>query len=117
MALISRARAQTAEPEAAAPAVDAPDAEIYEKAKLHIAAGGRVVVDLTTGSTATTTDIACPNCGGTIRVENVDRDIRAAEMHCLDCHFRFAQRLMRDADSRQPAGDERPRGRFLRGHR
>lgn len=116
MALISRSRTRTStEPDAAVAPSAAPAESSAGEARVHIAAGGRVVIDLTHGDTATTTDITCPNCGGTIRVEDVDRDMRSAEMHCLDCHFRFAQRLTLQADAQEQSAEGRPRGRFLRG--
>lgn len=91
-----------------------------QHAKIHIQASGEVLIDLTDGDTAPTTDIVCPNCGGSLRVGSVDTDIRAADMECQDCQFRFVQRLRLRADDRlasAAAAEPGRRGRFLRSRR
>jgi hypothetical protein len=40
-----------------------------------------------------TTDIRCPNCAGTLRVDDFDRDLMAAQLTCIDCGFTYLQRL------------------------
>lgn len=103
----------------AATASTGPATEPTEPARLHIGAGGRVLIDLTDddrpdGDPAPTTELTCPNCRGKLRVERVDNDLRAAEMHCLECHFRFSQRLVLGADAReQPTATTKP-GRLRR---
>lgn len=97
-----------------------PQPEVEQQAKVHIGADGEVVIDLTEGDASPTTDMACPNCGGTLHVDSVDTDIRAAQMECQDCQFRFVRRLQMPADDRLESGsaaEPKERGRFLRSRR
>jgi len=111
MALISRPRAQPPSPDPAELA-SADTAGPSVEAGVHITADGEVIIDLTRGDGANTTDIRCPNCKGAIRVEDLDSGLRSAELHCLECHFRFVQRLTRPKPV--SAGDFKSSGRFRR---
>jgi hypothetical protein len=94
MALTSRPQSEaTRQPGAPTPS----DAASPTGAQLHLRTGGEVVIDLTADGTQPTTDI---------RVDHVDSDLRAAELSCQDCHFRFAQRLRLTADDRTGSADD-----------
>ena len=99
------------------------DAEATQ-AGIHIKADGEVVVDLTADDPTPTTDITCPGCGGIIRIEQVDAELRSADMRCVDCQFQFTQRLRLPADDRRDDAARRTgttssqaRGRFRRTRR
>ena len=68
-----------------------------EPARVHIDAEGEIVIDLRTEDEPplATTDIHCPNCGGSLRVDDLDRTVLAAQLSCIDCGFTFVQRLHR----------------------
>ena len=83
-------------------------------ARVHIDADAEVVVDVAVDEepTLVTTDIRCPNCGETMRVDDFDRDVRAAQLSCIVCGFTFLQRLQsapttpRALPHRKPVADE-----------
>jgi hypothetical protein len=70
-------------------------------ARVHIDAVADIVVDLSTDDAlatgddrlVVTTDIRCPNCGGTLQVDDFDRGVMAAQLSCIDCGFSYLQRL------------------------
>jgi hypothetical protein len=70
---------------------------------VHIDADGEIVIDLRAADDdelggerlLVTTDLRCPNCGGTLRVDDYDRAILAAQLACIDCGFTYVQRLHR----------------------
>jgi hypothetical protein len=83
-------------------------------ARVHIDADAEVVVDLHVddGPSVVTTDIRCPNCAQAMRVDDFDRELRAAQLSCVACGFTFLQRLQgppptpRALPHRKPVADE-----------
>ena len=78
-----------------------PDAGDQPTGPLHIDAAGEAVIDLRDPARAAqpdaevTTDMACPNCGGALRVLHLDAVSHLAGMRCTDCGFSFSHRVPR----------------------
>jgi hypothetical protein len=72
-------------------------ARVGDGARVHIDTRAEIVIDLRTDGEPplATTDIRCPNCEGTLRVDDLDSVLLAAQMTCVECGFTFLQRLHR----------------------
>ncbi len=119
MALTSRSKSRAPSHSSPDPAVEELEGSVAEtasehssQAHIHILPGGYLLIDLTSHDPAPSTDMRCPNCAGSLRVEHVGSDLRSAELRCLDCQFVFAQRLVRQADERRIDASTDGRGRF-----
>jgi hypothetical protein len=92
----SRATAERLRSNAVATEFDPFSADPAE-VRVHITAAGELVIDLrpaaVVGGPAATTDMACPNCDGPLRVDSLDSVAHRAVMACGACGFTFSQRL------------------------